>query len=103
MNLSDLQKRLLRAARENPPSDAAPYAFEKRVMSHLAARQPESAWAWWGSALWRGAVACVAITLLCGVWSYTSYRRPAETATNFSQDLESTVFASMSQPGEGDW
>jgi hypothetical protein len=103
MNLNLLQNRLLRAARQDPPSEAAPYAFEKRIMSRLGARQPESAWAWWGASLWRGAAACMAITLLCGVWSYTSQRRPAEAASDFSQDLEATVFASMNQPGEGDW
>jgi hypothetical protein len=103
MNLNQLQNRLLRAARQNPPSTDAPYAFEKRIMSHLAARPPESAWAWWGASLWRGAVACMAITLLCGVWSYTSHPRQSEAANDFSQELETTVFASMNQPGEGDW
>ncbi len=32
-------------------------------MSRLAAQQPEGALAWWGASLWRGAVACMAVTV----------------------------------------
>ncbi len=38
MNLAELQKKLIAAARANPPGDGVPYAFEKRVMALLAAR-----------------------------------------------------------------
>jgi len=103
MNLDQLQNKLLRAARGTSSSDAVPYAFEQRIMHRLTSRQPESAAALWGSALWRGALACVALTMICGVWSYASRPAPADTAANFSQDFQATVFASMNQPGEGDW
>jgi anti-sigma-K factor RskA len=104
MNLSQLQTKLLGAARRNPPLDAVPYAFEKRVMHRLAARHPESALVWWGASLWRGAIACMAITLLCGLWAASVHKAPADTAanTNFSQDLQTTLFASMDQPGESE-
>jgi len=103
MNLNHLQNRLLQAARKNPPSDAPPYAFERRIMNRLAARRPETALDWWSVSLWRGAVACVAVTLLCGVWSYTAPKQSNPPTGDFSQELSSTVFASMDQPGEGDW
>ena len=101
MKLSHLQTKLLRAARRNSPGDAVPYAFEKRIMRRLAARQPESALAMWGAALWRGAIACVAITLLCGAWSFAAQKRQAEASTDFSQDFQATLFASMDQPADG--
>jgi len=103
MKLSDLQTKLLRAARQSPPAASVPYAFEKRIMHRLSARQPDSALAMWGAALWRGAIACVALTLLCGVWSYAAQKRQIDAANDFSQELQSTVFASMDQQGEVDW
>ena len=42
MNLAELQKKLIAAARANPPGDGVPYAFEKRVMALLAARTTSS-------------------------------------------------------------
>ena len=42
MNIAELQKKLLAAARANPPGDRVPYAFEKRVMALLAARNRSS-------------------------------------------------------------
>ena len=38
MNLAELQKKLIAAARANAPGDHVPYAFEKRVMALLASR-----------------------------------------------------------------
>ena len=56
MNLDDLQKKLLAAARSHPPVDAVPYAFEKRIMARLgAARNVADGWTFWGRALWRAA------------------------------------------------
>ena len=40
MNLAELERKLIAAARANPPSDRVPYAFEKRIMARLAARSP---------------------------------------------------------------
>ena len=36
MNLAELERKLIAAARANPPSDRVPYAFEKRIMARLA-------------------------------------------------------------------
>ena len=38
MNLAELQKKLIAAARADVPGDQVPYAFEKRVMALLASR-----------------------------------------------------------------
>jgi len=40
MNASDLQTKLIEAARKEPPQDQVPYAFEKRIMAHLAGFLP---------------------------------------------------------------
>jgi len=68
MDPIQLQQKLIAAARNNPPSDQVPVAFEKRVMARL--RQPiVDVWNSWGAALWQSAVACVAVTFLVMVWS----------------------------------
>ena len=75
-----------------PPSDKVPYAFEKRVMASLHTAPPADAWLLWGKALWRGAAACVAITVLLSVWS-TWPANNSEPVT-----LESAVFAAAEEP-----
>lgn len=94
MNLSQLQTKLLAAARRNQPGDHVPYAFEKRVMANIG-RPVADIWAMWGKALWRGAAACVAAVMLAGLWSYGN--QPAET-TDLAQDFESAVYALVDAP-----
>ena len=103
MNMDRLQDQLLRAARKNPPGDGVPYAFERRIMHRLGSRRPETVLDLWSGALWRGAIACMAVTLICGVWSYSAHQRPSDPPGDFSQELSSTVFASMDQTGGGNW
>ncbi len=69
MNLPQLEKKLLAAARATPPSDAVPYAFEKRVMARLSATSLEDPLSQWGRALWRGAMASLAAAVSCGAWA----------------------------------
>jgi len=96
MNVDDLQQKLVAAARANPPSDRVPYAFEKRVMARLAARPLPDLWTQWARQLWRGAAACVAITLLCSAWSF--YSRGSVAATpDLSQQFENTLTAAVDQ------
>jgi hypothetical protein len=102
MNVNELHAKLIAVARKNPPGDRVPYAFEKRIMSHLGAASPPNPWALWGRSLWRAAVSCVAITVLCGLWSYTS-GRGTENADNFSQDFEAAVFAPVNEQFEDAW
>ena len=91
MNLPELQKKLLAAARRNPPGDQVPYAFEKRIMARLTAAPPPGEWLAWSRALWLGAAACTAIALLTSVWA-----PPAadDNGSSFSEGVEQTILAS---------
>ena len=101
MNLAELQKKLIAAARKNSPGDQVPYAFEKRIMARLAAAPRPDEWALWARALWCGAGACAAIALFISAWSFGPLS-DAESATNFSQDLEQTILASADD-GDSAW
>jgi hypothetical protein len=96
MNIAELKKKLIAAARANVPGDQVPYAFEKRVSALLAARVAPQNLDGWVRGLWRAAVSCVAIALLCGAWSLFM---PVTTtsATDLSQDFENTLLASVDQ------
>src|SRR2546426_10531528 len=104
MTLAELQKKLFSVARANPPSDRVPYAFEKRIMAHLAARSVLDHGALWARGLWRALAPCVAIMLLLTAWSLfdTSSNPPA---TDLSQDFENTVLAAVGQdqPADSAW
>ena len=102
MNENKLHDKLIAAARRNPPSDHVPYTFEKRIMRQISSLAPPSVWALWGVPLWRAALLCVAITVLCGVWSLASHRS-LDSAETFSQDFEAAVFAPVNQHLEDAW
>ncbi len=103
MKLSDLQTKLIESARRIEPRSDVPYAFEKRIMHRLGSQRPESMWAGWGASLWRGAAACVAVTLVCAVWASRGPKPAPAPVADLSQELQSTVFASMNQPAEDAW
>src|SRR5947208_499131 len=94
MNLDALHKKLMAAARSQPPGDRVPYAFEKRVMAHLRARSEPDPWTLWGRALWRAAAPCVAITLVLAAWTMLSVNGNGTNAS-FGQTLDQTVLASV--------
>lgn len=94
MNIAELQKKLIAAARANAPGDEVPYAFEKRVTALLATRVAPDNLNLWVTGLWRAAVSCVAISLLLGAWAFFS---PATTANDLSQNFENTLLASVDQ------
>ena len=96
MKPNDLQSKLIRAARQEPLQDHVPYAFEKRIMARLAALQPVNPWALWGRPLWRAALSCVALTILCGIWSAASVPK-GDNSDSFSQAFDRAVFASSDQ------
>ena len=99
MSLDKLQKKLVAAARFNPPSDQVPYAFEKRILARLAALPAEDAWMLWGKALWRGAGACLAISVLLSIWSFLPIPE-TEPTTSLNQVIDSTVVAMTEQMDE---
>jgi hypothetical protein len=102
MNLAELEKKLIAAARQNPPSDRVPYAFEKRVMAHLKAMSHMDDWALWARALWRSAAACLAVVcLLSAVTLFTpDSTRPAHASYDLSIDFEKTMLASVDQDAD---
>lgn len=91
MNLSELQSKLLDAARRSPPADNVPYAFERRVMARLTAAPLPNEWLAWTRALWFGAAACTAIAVLTSVWAPPA---AANGDTSFSDGVEDTIMAS---------
>lgn len=94
MNLVELQRKLIAAARSKPMADDVPYAFEQRVMARLRTRVVPDRWAVWARALWCGAAPCLAIMLLLVAWSALG---PAlsSSATDFSQDFDNTILAAV--------
>ena len=98
MNLVELERKLIAAARATSPSDRVPYAFEKRIMAHLTAHPVLDGWALWGKALWRAVAPCIAIMLLLGCWTFFSTQGSA--STDLTQDFENTMLAAVDQNGE---
>jgi hypothetical protein len=102
MNVNDLQAKLIAAARKHPPGEQVPYAFEKRILSHLSGRPVPDFWALWCRPLWQAALSCIAITVVCGFWAYSGHAN-TDNSDNFSQDFEAAVFAPMSEHIEDSW
>jgi len=98
MNLPELQKKLIAAARLNPPDVRVPYAFEKRVTALIAARAIADRWVFWTRGLWRAAASCVAVAVVCGA---ASLFMPAQSdnSNDLSQEFENTLLASVDQGG----
>ncbi len=96
MNLAQLERKLIAAARAHPPSERVPYAFERRILAHLTARPLLDRWELWGRALWRAAAPCIGIMLLLGAWSLFS-PQPNTSANDLSQQLEQTLLAAVDQ------
>jgi hypothetical protein len=93
MNLAELEQKLIAAARSNPPDDRVPYAFEKRITARIAARAADH-WQFWTRGLWRAAVSCVAVALVCGAVSFFT-PAAADNSSDLSQDFENTLLASV--------
>ncbi len=94
MDQNHLLTKLLAAARQSPPRETVPYAFEKRIMARLGARHIEDNWALWGHALWRAAALCMTVSVLFSAWSAWP-RHDAESTT-----LEDAVYAGIEQPND---
>lgn len=94
MNVEELRRKLLAAAKAHPADETVPYAFEKRIMHRINSVARVDVWAAWAPALWRAAGPCVALALLLAAWSMLSGPAPgANTPTDVSQDFENTVLA----------
>jgi hypothetical protein len=97
MNLAELQKKLIAAARTQVLDERVPYAFEKRVTALLASRVAAENMNLWVRGLWRAAVSCIAITLLFGAWAVLNPATTTATSDDLSQNFESTLLASVDQ------
>ena len=93
MNIAELRRKLLAAARLNPPGDAVPYAFEKRIMARIAGHPAIDLMALWNRSLWQAAAPCVAVMLLLSVWVLAG---PTENpGRTLADELESAVYAPL--------
>ena len=92
MNLDELQRKLLAAARKNPPGDQVPYTFEQRIMARLASAPRLDEWTAWVRPLWYGAGVCAAVAVFVSVWSFDP-DADQDLAAYFSQDIEQTILA----------
>jgi len=97
MNLSFLHKKLIAAAKANPPSENVPYAFEQRIIAHLRSRRLPDGLSLWAGALWRAAVPCVTLSILLGAWAFLA-AGPGTATNDFSQEMENTVLVAVDHP-----
>ena len=91
MSMAELQKKLLAAARANPPADNVPYAFEERIMAQLPAKPASDILATWNRTLWQAAAPCVAVMLLLGAWTRFAQHTDSSRET-LAADLESSLY-----------
>ncbi len=99
MNIAKLQQTLMAAARAQfrtrVPDDRVPLAFEKRITALIAARSMVDRWALWSQGLWRSALPCAFLAVICGGWFLFHHEHAG--ANDLSQDFESTLLASVDQ------
>ena len=96
MNLGELQNKLTAAARRQAPDERVPYAFEKRITALIAARPAPDFWTVWSRGLFRAALSCVIVAVVCGAISLLA-PSAAEDGQDLSQDFENTLLASVDQ------
>ena len=102
MNLDNLEKKLLGAARAAKPSDRVPYAFEKRIMARLPELRKVDPGALWARALWRAAAPCLGVMLALAAWTSLE-PEPQAQAGDFSEDFDNTVLAVVDQESGADY
>lgn len=100
MEVDKLRQKIVAAARRQTPSDAVPFAFEKRVMARLAEASAPDGWVFWGRALWRAAVPCILIVIFSGWWLRNS--GPAQNP-DLPQAIENAVLGELNQNVASIW
>jgi hypothetical protein len=95
MNVNELERKLIAAARTNAPADRVPYAFEKRIIALLPGVSPTDDVALWVRGLWQAAASCVVVAVLCGAWAF--FNAGGNSGDDLSQNLETTLLASVDQ------
>ncbi|HNZ75023.1 MAG TPA: hypothetical protein PKN20_02745 [Verrucomicrobiota bacterium] len=102
MNLDELERKLMAAARSAPPNERVPWAFEKRIMARLAGRLGADDRALWARAWWRAAAACAGVMVLLSAWTWLTPPGGAP-ANDLSRALEQTLLAAAELEFPGDW
>ena len=97
MNLPELHKQLINAARQATRDEHVPYAFEKRITALINDRVAQRNQDFWVRGLWRAALSCIAIAVMCGAWTMFFPSRSHSTTDDFSQNFENTLLASVDQ------
>jgi hypothetical protein len=92
MDLAQLERKLIAAARATPANDRVPYAFEKSVMARLSGRPAPDGSDFWARALWRAAASCLAVAAVLGALTFLE---PAGHSQDLTQDFENTVLAAV--------
>ena len=93
MEVDQLRRKIVAAARCLPPSDAVPFAFERRIMARLNGCTLPDAWVLWGRALWQATIPCVLIVIISGYW----LRNAAPAEPDLPQAIENTVLGDFDQ------
>ena len=94
MNIERLQRKLIAAARSQPPDDRVPYAFEQRIMAHLASASVPDFWTSLSGGLWRALAPCVGLTLLVGAITL-AYSGNAGAENTLRTQFESVLYAGV--------
>lgn len=96
--------------------DKVPYAFEKRIMSHIQ-ETPETdlnLWKLWSRALFKAAIPCFSLMILAAIWASSQHPTPqteraSETkntitvqAETENSDLETIVMIAVDPPNIDD-
>ena len=92
MNLAQLERTLLAAAKTVPPGDHVPYAFERRVLARLRRGPATDQLVWWARSLWRAAAPGVAVTVLLALWVAGS-GTASDPDRSVNADIETALFA----------
>ncbi|MGH7979869.1 MAG: hypothetical protein ACREE6_10880 [Limisphaerales bacterium] len=98
MNVTELRRKLIAAARDQAPEDHVPYSFEKRIIALLPGMVPTDNAALWVRGLWQAAASCVIVAVLCGAWAFLT--PGSKSGDDLSQNLQTTLLASVDQSNQ---
>ena len=69
MDVKELYRKLMNAARLTPADERAPFAFEKRVMACLQDLPRVDLAGFWNRGMWRAAMSSAAVMLAILIWT----------------------------------
>lgn len=111
----DILRKMLSETREIK-LDNVPYAFEKRIMSHIqeAPHTDLNLWKLWSRALFKAAIPCFSLMIFAAIWTFSQHTTPetglaSDTknpltvhAENKDSDLETIVMIAVEPPSIDD-